>query len=235
MLICLALLPGRGDDNSLESSLEGTNGPRYEFISNYEGRAGAGASHVITSTVRSYQPNATFLYQLESGEKGSVRMARVVGGKVEPRSVTLVRTTYRPVVQAMHAVRGSAAPVPDDFQIGGVCWAEARKAVPAQPGASQEAKLIAGDVNGKVRVRLACAVAGDGKKGYAYTYTIENGDSKEVTVRWAGFSATLKPKETFTKSVPTAKLTDERAEMAVIDFGDGEATVHLKTNVWLKR
>jgi hypothetical protein len=85
-----------------------------------------------------------------------------------------------------------------------------------------------------IRCRFACAVTGDKDKSYAYTYTVENGDEKAVSFRWAGLSGTRKPHDEFTMTEATAKLTNEQSEVAVMDFAGGEPSIQIKTNVWTR-
>jgi hypothetical protein len=120
-----------------------------------------------------------------------------------------------------------------DFTFGGVFWTEADKPVAAFPGGKLETKWVEGDKDGKVRVRIVSEVTGDKDKGYTYTYTVENTGDKAIHFQWAGWKGDIDPKKAFTKTEHSEKVTEERSEIAKIEF-KGEAEVQMKCNLWVR-
>ena len=137
-LVCL----GGTDDNVLQASIEGDNGPDYAFVTRFESTSDQ-RSRVIVNTLSTYVTTADFQFRLTTGEEGSVPKATLVGEqKVEPGSVTLLRTTYRPLKQAMISIAGNPGEGGrDEFTFGGFGWTEADKSVPAEPGNAERRRL----------------------------------------------------------------------------------------------
>jgi hypothetical protein len=169
------------------------------------------------------------VFNHSSGEKGWLPRASQKDNKTIPSSMTTVRTSYRPVDQYQVAISGGVTDG-EQFSFGSMCWSESNKHVAAFPGGKLEAKLVHSD--GKVRVRLLSEVVGDKEKGYVYKYTVENLTNQPCQFQWAGLKGKLKPKKAFTKEERSASLTEERSGQAILDFDGGEATIHIRANLW---
>src|SRR5437762_925408 len=113
-MICLALLTTGADDLTLEASVSDGEVIQYGFTSALgEGRVGM-ATSVVTEKLTNHMTGAGFVFSLRRGEKGYVPPAEKQGGRAVPRSLTLVRTTYRPLMEASDAVSGTSD-VKEDF------------------------------------------------------------------------------------------------------------------------
>jgi hypothetical protein len=163
LMVCLSLLPSAPQDASTLVSQVGTDDRlEYAFSSNLGKRIDVPT--VITDTVTSYFTDQPYTFSLKSGGKGLLPAAEQKAGKTIPKSMTMVRTSYRPANEvttnlSLTAKGREEACSPD-------CWMEPSNVTAmAVPGCKLEATLIEGDAKGQPLVRCASGITGDKDKG----------------------------------------------------------------------
>jgi hypothetical protein len=230
LMIFMTLLPaGQPGGSTLMGEVSGPQGRKYSFSSTLAMGRGAKPGSVITDALTNDLTNMAFRFTTQHGEKGFVREAEKKGGETIPRSITMVRTSYRPAKEDDTTVDGVAEG--SDFAFSPSCWVESDVPAKAFPGGKLEAKLIDGDEKGKVLVRCVSEVTGDKEKGYAYAYTVENLTDKPVQFKWAGLEGKIEPKKSFTKSERSDMLTKEHSELLTLDFGE-KREFAIRANLW---
>src|SRR5262249_17179048 len=161
---------------------------------------------VVTETVTNHLPASGYVFSLRRGEKGFVPPAEKKVGPAVSRSLTLVRTTYRPLTEVTDAVTGTPDVGTNQFVFTPCRCGEVGANARAFPGGRLEAKPVEGDANGQVLVRCASRVTGDADKGYEYTDTVENLSGKPLHFKWAGGEGSVEPGKTYTKTERSGKL-----------------------------
>jgi hypothetical protein len=219
------------EDMTLLASRENNDVLQYEFSSNHVKDNGQRPKYTITNTISSYR-EIPFRFGLDLDQSVWVAATVRKGNATIPKSITTVRTTYRPMAQHFGSVI-VAKTTGEEISAGTAAqWFESNAApVKAQTGAKLEAKLIDGGPTGKVLVRCVSEVTTDKEKGYTYTLTIENLSTEAVSFKWAGLKGKIEPKKSFTQSESATTLTNEQSGLATLDFGN-KREFGIRANFW---
>ncbi len=100
-------------------------------------------------------------------------------------------------------------------------WESASVRNPATPGLPLTGKLLEGDENGLALIAFVSTIAADERGRYHYRYRVEHAGDSPLQFRWAGFSGTLEPGESFERSISSADLTEEVAANATVTRASG--------------
>src|SRR5262245_24319780 len=219
VLTAALVLTAPADDLKLEASVSSGGVREYEFSSMPKTDNGVLGKVTITDTVTNHCERR-IRFELDKDEGGVIAGVVKRGDATVPRSVTMVRTTYRRFVEGDGSLTILRVNGNLDSTFNANRWVEANQPpVKAHPGAKLEARLIDGGSTGKVLVRCVSEVTGDKEKGYTYTLTIENLSTEAVSFTWAGLKGKIEPKKTFAKSDSATTLTTEQSGLATFDFG----------------
>jgi len=219
------------DDMKLEASVSSGSGKEYEFSSTPTKDNGVLPKYSITDTVTNYCERR-IRFELDKDEGGVIAAVVKRGNATVPRSITMVRTTYRRFVEADGSLTIVRVNGNLDSSFNANRWLEANQPpATAHPGAKLEAELIDGGPTGRVLVRCVSEVTGDKEKGYKYTLTIENLSTDAVSFKLAGRKGLIEAKQTFTKSESFRTLTTEQSGLLTLDFGN-KLEFGIRANFW---
>ncbi len=229
LVFALCLLDAGGADELVLDASRVLNGETLmEFRSAERAVGGRPARHRIADSVIHHTPRSALQFELAGGVKGVVPAA-----KGSPRTVTLARTTYRPLVQDEVQFTGRLPEQKAEYEQPLCLWVEAKQAAPAFVGGRLEAELFNGEQKGAPMVRCASEVTGDGTNGYSFVYTVENRTGRTLRFKWAGLEGEVKPGKTYTHSEAAKELTAEESGLLTIQMADGPEFA-IRANLWAR-
>jgi hypothetical protein len=217
------------EDLTLHAQSSGGGQVQYAFDSKLVRAEGDFPASTITDVLTNYLPSTGLAVAVAGDAKAVVGKAKQDGGRVTPASVTMARTTYRPVTEGDGGVEGQATEEDREFAFPANRWVERDKKVVAVGGAKLEATLAAGD---RMLVRCVSDVAYERDNGYRYTYTVENLGDRPVRVKWGGVEGEVKPKDKLTKTLTSAELTAEESALMGIEFEGEKRPFAIRANRW---
>ncbi|MFO0809288.1 MAG: hypothetical protein U0746_11730 [Gemmataceae bacterium] len=229
----LALAPMQGDEMVLNANLVSAGKPQRTFESKYAPPRGAVKTGRITEVLVNHDPAGGFTYTVTADTKGLIAASKRDNGVIVPTIRSMVRTTYRPIVEQTIQVQVDTDRAEAKSVFSCTRWVEEDKKVLASGGAKLEVKLIEGPPDRKPSFLCTSVVTHDAAKGYTYTHTIENLSDGEVKVRWGAAEGVIKSKSKLTKTVSSDRQAVEVSEPVTVELGGGKPPLVFAANVWL--